>query len=144
MKTLILSLVAVALSMGQIHAQTLNDDHTFGEVVSKSIRYPELAHQQQKVSEAYVNFKVDAQGKITNMVILNASHVDKSFQQEINRVWQQLPPQSQKYQGDYVLPLSFVLDAKDKIKRAESDASILRQKSGQYTLLKEMVITGYL
>ena len=86
MKTLILSLVAVALVIGQMDAQTLSNDPALGQIVAKSIRYPALAHQQQKVSEAYVNFKIDSKGKITNVAILNASHVDPSFQQEINRV----------------------------------------------------------
>ncbi len=144
MKTLILSLVVAALATGQMYAQTLSNDPAFGQMLAKSIRYPALAHQQKKVSEAYVNFNVDSQGKITNVSILNASHVDRSFQQEINRVWQQLPPQDQKYQGDYVLPVSFVLDTNNQLKRADSESAILRQKSGQYTLLKEVVITGYL
>lgn len=144
MKTLILSVVAIALSMAQIHAQALSDDLAFGQTVAKSIRYPALAHQQRKVSEAYVNFKVDPKGNIINVSILNAAQVDESFQKEISRVWDQLPQQDQKCQGDYVVPVSFVLDTKNCVKRPNSESSVLNHKPGQYTLLKPVVVTGYL
>ncbi len=144
MKAFVLFLAVVVFSINRIYAQALSNDPAFGQTVAKLIRYPALAHQQQKVSEAYVNFKIDSQGKITDVSVLDATHVDPSFKKEISRVWKQLPIQDRKYKGDYVLPVSFMLDTKSQLKRAKPESSILIQKSGQYTLLKGVVVTAYI
>ncbi|GAB3944513.1 hypothetical protein GCM10028805_12140 [Spirosoma harenae] len=132
------------LSQAQTSDPSLGSDQAFRQAIAKSIRYPAAAQRSEKVAKAYVGFKVDGQGKVTDVQVLNQANVDASFKEEVNRVMSQLHAQKQTYAGTYVLPIAFQLEGTNKvIKPREEDSSFIESlpKSG---LLEGAYVVAYL
>ena len=147
MKTLFVCLALVSitasLSHGQIVKSSLANDLDFRQSLPKLMRYPSAAQREEKVAKVYVGFKVDDQGKITDVQVLNKGNVDTSFRQEVGRFMKLLPAQKPMYAGDYILPVVFELEGTGKvIKFREEDATFL-QSLNKESLLKEVYVNGY-
>lgn len=148
MKTLFVCLALVSitasLSHGQAVKSSLANDLDFCQSLQKLMRYPSVAQREEKVAKVYAGFKVDDQGKITDIEVLNKGNVDTSFRQEVGRFMKLLPVQKPMYAGDYVLPIVFDLEGTGKvIKFREEDATFV-QSLNKESLLKEVYVTGYI
>ncbi|MBO0951030.1 hypothetical protein [Fibrella forsythiae] len=115
----------------------------FFEAIAKQIRYPAASSKANKVAKAYVFFSVDDLGKIANVSVLNAANVDALFTEEINRVLTALPPLSQSYAGNYVLPVQFQLEGEHKLIAPLEENSAFVKFVKDKSLLGEVVVVGF-
>ena len=124
---------------------SLANDLDFRQSLLKLMRYyPSVAQREEKVARVYVGFKVDAQGEITAVEVLNKGNVETYFSQEVSRCMKLLPVQKPLYAGDYVLPIVFDLENVGKvIKSPEKDVTFV-QSLNKESLLKEVYVTGYI
>lgn len=148
MKTLLVCLALISITVSMSHGQTvkgsLANDLDFRQSLLKLMRYPSVAQREEKVAKVYAGFKVDDQGKITDIEVLNKGNVDTSFRQEVGRFMMLLPVQKPMYAGDYVLPVVFNLEGTSKvIKFSEEDVTFI-QSLNKESLLKEVYVTGYI
>ena len=141
---LVMLLLTASLTHGQAVKSSLANDSNFRQALLKTMRYPIAAQREEKVAKAYVEFKVDNQGKVANIQVLNQANVDVFFKEEINRFMSQLPAQKKTYAGTYVLPVVFELEGTGRvIKPREEDASFV-QSLRKELLLKDAYVTAYL
>lgn len=61
---LVFLLLAASFTYGQATNRSLSNDSDFRQSLSKTMRYPVAAQREEKVAKAYVEFKVDGQGKV--------------------------------------------------------------------------------
>ncbi|GAB3700907.1 hypothetical protein GCM10027592_28370 [Spirosoma flavus] len=148
MKTLFaylgLLLLIPFLAQAQVTEQTLGSDPAFRQAVGKSIRYPAAARQAEKVAKAYVEFKVDGQGKINDVQVLNQANVDNTFKEEVNRLMAQLPAQNQTYAGTYVLPIVFQLEGSGKVVKPREEGRSFLESLPKMGLLEDAYVIAFL
>lgn len=148
MKTLFACLVCLSLTVSLTHGQvvetSLVNDLDFRQTLSKAIRYPLAAQQAEKVAKAYIEFKVDDQGKVANVQVLNQDNVDSLFTEEINQFMSQLPAQKQTYAGTYILPVVFELEGIGRVIKPREEESSFIQSLQKELLLEDAHITAYI
>jgi TonB family protein len=139
-----LFLLTSSLTQGQGIDRSLTNDPAFRQALSKTMRYPVAAQQAEKVAKAYIEFKVDRQGKVTNVQVLNQANVDASFNKEVNRFMSLLPAQKQTYAGTYVLPIVFELEGSDRTIKPHDEARSFLESMAKKSLLDTAYVTAYL
>lgn len=146
---LLLLFTAVGLSFGQVTKPSLSNDVNFKQSLLKLARYPKTAQEEGKVAKVYVDFKVDRQGRISEVYFLNNNAVDASFTEAVSQLMSQLPTQKSAYAGEYVLPVVFELEGKQGASskltaadRAAYDRTFV-QLSHTKSLLGELYVTAY-
>lgn len=148
MKILLVSVVLLSLTFsltqGQSIDRSLASDPAFRQALLKSMRYPAAAQQAEKVARAYVRFKVDGQGKVADVQVLNQANVDASFNKEINRFMSQLPAQKQTFAGTYVLSVVFELEGSSQTIKPREEARSFIESVPKESLLAEVYVTAYL
>ncbi|QHV95758.1 TonB family protein [Spirosoma endbachense] len=148
MKTLVvylgILLLSPYLSNGQVIDRSLGNDPDFRQAFSQLIRYPAAAQRAEKVAKAYVEFKVDSQGKVTDVQVLNQANVDASFKEEVNRLMSQLPAQKQAYTGTYVLPIVFELEGSERVIKPQEEERSFIESLPKGLLLEGAYVVAYL
>lgn len=90
------------------------DANSFQKWVSKNIKYPESAIQNNEQGKVFVNFVVDKEGKITNAKVLKG--VSEAIDAEALRVIQSAPAWTPAQQNgknvpvNYTMPIVFALN----------------------------------
>ncbi|MFI3263373.1 MAG: energy transducer TonB [Rikenellaceae bacterium] len=63
----------------------------FSQWVAKNVRYPSIAEENNITGKVFIQFVVDKDGSVTNVVAMNAANVDKSLAEEAIRVVKKSP-----------------------------------------------------
>ena len=85
----------------------LRDNQEFLTYTQRNVRFPDEAIRKGVTAKVYVGFKLDEQGTIQDIVILNPQPASYIFEKEIILAFQRLPKQASRYRGDYAVPYSF-------------------------------------
>ncbi|MFD2938362.1 hypothetical protein, partial [Spirosoma flavum] len=103
---LVLLVLGILTSFGQVPQSTLGTDSTFRKVL-KEIKYPDIQPLAQKTTVVFASFNINQQGKMTNIKYLNENEGDKPFTSEVGLVLWHFPVQKPSYVGEYILPIIF-------------------------------------
>ena len=143
--TLLVAVICICPSFGQINRPTLLGNPAFEQAVIKNLRFPAAAQRLGKSIRVYVSFTLSDKGSYQEVAVVNLGPIDKSLKQEIDRLWHILPNQYPKYAGDYVIPIAFMLGegGPERLKPISNQDDKLT-KQGTYTLLKELSVTGWI
>ncbi|RYC66575.1 hypothetical protein [Spirosoma sordidisoli] len=148
MKYFLLWLLLVAVissTRGQVNQSALINNPDFGRAVAKSVRFPAVAQRLGKSIRVYVGFTLTDKGGYQDIAVINQNPIDESLKLEVDRLWHVLPDQNPKCAGNYVIPISFMLGegGPNKLKQiSNQDDKFIKQ--GDYTLLKEVSVIGYI
>lgn len=104
--SLFVALVSTSFAWSQVGGSSLNNDHTFRQVL-KSVQYPLVAEKPTKEVKVYVDFTINKEGKIGDVKLLKLGSFSQAFVAEVTRLFANLPTQKSAYAGEYVLPVVF-------------------------------------
>lgn len=132
-------------SYGQSSDSALFNSVTFNRAVAENIRFPPSAQRLGKSIRVYVSFTLTDKGTYQDVAVINHEPIHESLKQEIDRLWRTIPNQDPSCAGNYVVPISFMLGegGPDRLKPIFNQKDKF-MKQDSYTLLKEVLVTGYL
>ncbi|MFD2937563.1 energy transducer TonB [Spirosoma flavum] len=85
----------------------LRDNQDFLMYTQRNVQFPQNAIRKGATAKVYVGFKLDEQGMIQDIIVLNPQPTSYTFEKEIIATFKRLPKQASSYQGDYALVYSF-------------------------------------
>jgi hypothetical protein len=85
----------------------LRDDQDFLTYTQRNVQFPHDAIRKRVTAKMYVGFKIDQQGMIQDIVILNPQPTNYTFEKEIVIAFERLPKQASLCRGDYAVTYSF-------------------------------------
>ncbi len=75
----------------------LRDNQDFLTYTQRNVRFPHDAIRKRATAKVYVGFRLDEQGKVQDIVILNPQPVSYSFEEKIMAVCERLAKQASLY-----------------------------------------------
>lgn len=100
-------LVRTAFCQSINDSSLLRNNQEFLTYTQRNVPFPHEAIRKGVTAKVYVGFKLDEQGTIQDIVILNPQPANYSFEKEIILAFERLPKQASIYRGDYAVTYSF-------------------------------------
>ena len=141
--TLLLAVGTVYGLFGQPTMQSIIKDPAFYNFMAKNVRYPAPASRANKVAKAYVNFTLTDAGNVTDITVLNTINVPTIFTYELERVLKLLPTQKPEYAGNYVVPVSFMMEGRGTSIKPTDESGAFIQNINKEALMSEVIVIGY-
>jgi hypothetical protein len=102
-----LLLAEISLCQSISDSLLLRDNQEFLTFTQRNVRFPHEAIRKGVTAKVYVGFKLDEQGTIQDLIIMNPQPASYIFEKEIILAFERLPKQSSLYRGDYAVTYSF-------------------------------------
>jgi hypothetical protein len=133
-------------AFGQQPADSLANkpNKKFYEYMGRNVRFPAEALREGMMARIYAGFRIDGQGAVQDVIILNPEKVGYGFEEEVTKLLKKLPKQPVQTAGEYAIPVSFGYDSglgdnKPNLMKGTLSPELL----GQRRLLYEVIVVGY-
>ncbi|MCY7351935.1 MAG: energy transducer TonB [Cytophagaceae bacterium] len=138
-----LLMIGSIVAFGQPPSDSLSKDERFSKYLAQNVRFPQEAMRQGILAKVYGGFRIDEQGNVQDVVILNPEKIGYGFEEVVTRVLRKMPVQRPVYAGTYAAVFDFGFSSGPNNSNTKLIAGKLPSEFlGQREIVSEVVIIG--